>query len=142
MTKYNESERCVYFDMTDVSMYMRKKGIEKLNTIEMEEMFYEIALAEVVDRNGNCKLISDDDYSIAWISELREDAELREEFDGFMSDHKVPMTLSQYLEHFGLGADYSLLFDRQRRIFTVYNNQSFAEMIGLDFCVVPDSDKV
>lgn len=142
MTKYNESERCVYFDMTDVSMYMRKKGIEKLNNIEMKEMFYEIALAEVVDRNGNCKLISDDDYSIAWLSELREDAELREEFDGFMYDNKVPMTLSQYLEHFGLCADYSLLFDRQRRIFTVYNNQSFAEMIGLDFCVVPDSDKV
>ena len=142
MTKYNESENRVYMDMLDVAIFMRKKGIEKLNNIEMKEMLYEMALAEVVDQNGNCKLISDDDYSIEWISELREDAELREEFDGFLSDNKVPVTLSKYLEHFGLSADYSLLFDRQRRIFTVYNNQSFAEMLGLDFCVVPDSDKV
>ena len=139
MTKYNESERCVYFDMTDVSLYMDRHGIKTLDLREMTEMFYKIAIDEVMDHEGRCELIADEDYAIEWISELREDEDLRKEFDGFLSDNQVPMSLDKYLEIFGHGADYMLLFDRQRRFFTMYSKQAFAEMIGLDFCVV---DKV
>lgn len=138
MTKYNESERCVYFDMTDVLVYMERHDIKTLNFREMEEMFYQIAIDEVMDHEGRCELIADEDYAIEWISELQEDEDLRKEFDGFLSDNKVPMTLDKYLEVFGHSRDYMLLFDRQRRFFTMYSKQAFAEMIGLNFTLVSD----